>query len=109
MLKLYTCDQDLVHEIHFCCGKLHPCNSWFVFLKFYTVIPTSWDVVITDSKTPSHSQAEELKADQFGVRADQNNCSSCIGAATTALQYMHLESMVQKFAYLLCISDVVSG
>jgi len=73
---------------------IHPCNSWFVFLKFYIVIPTSWDVVIIDSKTPSHSQAEELKADQ---RVDQNNCSSCIGAATTAVQYMHLESMVQKF------------
>jgi len=69
----------------------------FVVGKFYNLIPTSWDVVIIDSKTPSHSQAEELKADPFGVRVDQNNCSSCIGATTTAAQYMHLETMVQNF------------
>jgi len=54
-------------------------------------------VVIVDLKTPSHSQAEEVKADPFGVRVDQNNNSSCIGAITTAAQYMHLETMVQKF------------
>jgi len=79
-------------------------------------MPTSWDVVVIDSKTPSHSQAEELKADPFVVRVDQNNNSFavrvlvdhnnnsyCIGAATTAAQYMHVKSMVQKFAYLLCM------
>jgi len=63
-------------------------------------------VVIIDSKTPSHSQAEELKADPFVVRVDQNNNSFvvrvlvdhsnnsyCIGVATTVAQYMHVESM----------------
>ena len=51
-------------------------------------------------ETPSHSQAEELKADPLRVEVDRNNymgCSSCIGAATTAAQYMHVESMVQNF------------
>ena len=44
-------------------------------------------------KTPSHSQAEELKVDPFRVGVDQNNylgCSSCIGAAMTAAQNMHV-------------------
>ena len=103
-----------MNEIHFCCGKLHACSSLFVFLRqtFYSVIPTSWDVVIIDSKTPSHSQAEELKADLFVVRVDQNNNSFVvrvlvdhnnnsygIGAATTAAQYMHVESMVYSVWY----------
>ena len=65
---------------------------------------TSWDVVIINSKTPSHSQAEEFKADPFGVRVDQNNNSSCIGAAIQQQHSMYTWSpWYRRFAYLLCM------